>query len=45
MAHVRVRMRLPAGMVSRRWRLHFVYFDGTRLRPLSLAEIMALAPD
>jgi hypothetical protein len=36
---------LPARMVSRRWRLRFVYFDGTRLRPLGLAEITALAPD
>jgi hypothetical protein len=31
-------------MVSRRRRLRFIYFDGARLRPLSLAEIMALAP-
>ena len=36
---------LPASMVSRRRRLRFVYFDGTRLRPLSLAEIIALVPD
>ena len=36
---------LPATMVSRRRRLHFIYFDGARLRPLSLAEIIALAPD
>ncbi len=34
---------LPASMVSRRRRLRFIYFDGARLRPLSLAEIMALA--
>lgn len=36
---------LPATMVSRRRRLRFIYFDGTRLCPLSLAEIMAFAPD
>jgi hypothetical protein len=36
---------LPARMVSRRRRLRFVYFDGTRLRPLGLAEVMASAPD
>jgi len=36
---------LPAAMVSRRRRLRFIYFDGARLCPLSLAEIMALAPD
>jgi hypothetical protein len=36
---------LPATMVSRRRRLRFVYFDGTRLRPLSLGEVIALAPD
>ncbi len=36
---------LPASMVSRRRRLRFIYFDGARLRPLTLAEIMALAPD
>jgi hypothetical protein len=35
---------LPAKMVSRRRRLRFIYFDGARLRPLSLAEIIALAP-
>jgi hypothetical protein len=35
---------LPATMVSRRRRLRFIYFDGTRLRPVSLAEITALAP-
>ncbi len=35
---------LPASMVSRRRRLRFVYFDGTQSRPLSLAEILALAP-
>jgi hypothetical protein len=36
---------LPAAMVSRRRRLRFIYFDGARLRPLSLAETMALAAD
>ena len=36
---------LPASMVSRHRRLRFIYFDGTRLRPLGLAEITALAPD
>jgi hypothetical protein len=36
---------LPARMVSRRRRLRFVYFDGIRLRPLGLAEVLALAPD
>jgi hypothetical protein len=35
---------LPATMVSRRRRLRFIYFDGARLRPLSLAEVVALAP-
>jgi hypothetical protein len=35
---------LPATMVSRRRRLRFIYFDGARLRPLSLAEIIARAP-
>jgi hypothetical protein len=35
---------LPATMVSRRRRLRFIYFDGARLRPLSLAEIIALVP-
>jgi hypothetical protein len=36
---------LPASMVSRRRRLRFIYFDGTRLHPLGLAEIIALDPD
>jgi hypothetical protein len=36
---------LPAAMVSRRRRLRFVYFDGTRLHQLSLAEILELSPD
>jgi len=35
---------LPASMVSRRRRLRFIYFDGARLRPLALAEIIALVP-
>ena len=33
---------LPAPMVSRRKRLRFMYFDGTTLRPLDLAEVRAL---
>ncbi len=36
---------LPASMVSRRRRLRFIYFDGTRSRPLSLAQMLALSPD
>jgi hypothetical protein len=36
---------LPAAMVSRRRRLRFIYFDGTRLHQLSLAEILELTPD
>jgi hypothetical protein len=36
---------LPASMISRRRRLRFVYFDGAHLCPLSMAEVMALAPD
>jgi len=36
---------LPAVMVLRRRRLRFVYFDGARLRPLSLTEITALVAD
>jgi hypothetical protein len=36
---------LPATMVSRRRRLRFIYFDGTRLHQLSLAEIRKLTPD
>ena len=36
---------LPATMVSRRRHLRFIYFDGARLHPLSLAETMALVPD
>lgn len=36
---------LPATMVSRRRRLRFVYFDGTQLHRLSLAEILELTPD
>ena len=35
---------LPARMVSRRRCLRFIYFDGTRLHPLSLADVMAFAP-
>ena len=34
---------LPARMVSRRRRLRFVYFDGARLRPLGLTDVMASA--
>jgi hypothetical protein len=33
---------LPARMVSRRKRLRFMYFDGTTLRPLDLAQARAL---
>jgi hypothetical protein len=33
---------LPARMVSRRKRLRFMYFDGTTLRPLDLAQVKAL---
>lgn len=33
---------LPAGMVGRRRRLRFVYFDGHGLRQLSLAELREL---
>ena len=33
---------LPASMVSQRRRLRFVYFDGGRLRLLSLADASAL---
>jgi len=33
---------LPARMVSRRKRLRFMYFDGTTLRPLDLAQVNAL---
>jgi hypothetical protein len=33
---------LPATMVSRRRRLRFIYFDGTQLHQLSLAEILEL---
>ena len=33
---------LPAALVSRRRRLSFVYFDGEKLRPLTLAEAGAL---
>jgi hypothetical protein len=36
---------LPARMVSRRQRLRFIYFDGTRLRPHGLPEVVAFAPD
>jgi hypothetical protein len=36
---------LPATMVSRRRRLRFIYFDGTQLHQLSLAEIRELTPD
>jgi len=36
---------LPASMISRRRRLRFIYFDGARLRPLGLAETIALTPD
>jgi hypothetical protein len=35
---------LPAKLVSRRRRLAFIYFDGTRARPLSFAEALALSP-
>jgi hypothetical protein len=35
---------LPARMVSRRRCLRFIYFDGARLRPLGLADVMAIAP-
>jgi len=35
---------LPAQMVSRRKRLRFMYFDGTILRPLDLAQVRALVP-
>ena len=35
---------LPAQMVSRRKRLRFMYFDGTTLRPLDLAQVRALVP-
>jgi hypothetical protein len=34
---------LPAGLVARRRRLRFVYFDGQGARSLSLAEVRALA--
>lgn len=36
---------LPAPMVSRRRCLRFIYFDGTRLHPLGLADVMVLAPE
>src|SRR3954468_1749365 len=35
---------LPVRMVSRRKRLRFMYFDGTTLRPLDLAQARALVP-
>jgi hypothetical protein len=35
---------LPARMVSRRKRLRFMYFDGTTLRPLDLAQVKVLVP-
>src|SRR5215470_5824909 len=35
---------LPARMVSRRKRLRFMYFDGSTLRPLDLAQVRALVP-
>ena len=35
---------LSARMVSRRKRLRFMYFDGTTLRPLDLAQVRALVP-
>ena len=35
---------LPARMVSRRKRLRFMYFDGTTLRPLDMAQARALVP-
>jgi len=35
---------LPARMASRRKRLRFMYFDGTTLRPLDLAQVRALVP-
>jgi hypothetical protein len=34
---------LPARMISQRRRLRFVYFDGARLRPFSLADVVAFA--
>ncbi len=34
---------LPARMVSKRRRLRFVYFDGARVRPLGLADVMEFA--
>jgi hypothetical protein len=34
---------LPAGLVGRRRRLRFIYFDGRGLRELSLAEIRELS--
>jgi hypothetical protein len=34
---------LPAALTTRRRRLRFVYFDGQGVRPLSLAEVRALA--
>jgi hypothetical protein len=34
---------LPARMVTRRKRLRFVYFDGTSLRALTLAEVRTLS--
>lgn len=35
---------LPAKLVSRRRRLAFLYFDGTRARSLSFTEALALVP-
>ena len=35
---------LPAKLVSRRRRLAFLYFDGTRARSLSFTEALSLAP-
>ena len=34
---------LPAKMTAQRRRLRFIYFDGTGLRPLTLAEVRELA--
>ena len=36
---------LPASMISRRRHLRFIYFDGARLCPLGLADVVALASD
>lgn len=36
---------LPARMVSRRRRIRFIYFDGTRLHSLGLTDVMAFVPE